>query len=715
MKINLTNGVGIETNSNSDKKIKMKINPDMGMALVTKYLYSNPIQTLTQEYLCNARDASRSTGSEEPIEVTFPTKIEPILRIRDFGPGISDDLMENVFCILGESEKRNSSELTGGFGIGAKSAWAYTDSFIIKSFINGEVSVYLAHIGENQGGVVELISKESTNERNGVEIQINVKEEDIDLFKKAFYRATFFWDIKPILKGILSEEVDETWSKERDVLVRNKNFEIIKSNDIPSYLNIASNRLILVIDKIPYKGGVFHSLDIFKKLLSYDKETLLNTGVSLIVYLNNNDLDISASREEINNNDFSKEEISKILEKVFLDIKTYLDELRKEPKNVVELISLYKKEKTFLAGTLYKDVVYNNVIFQIDTLGFLSIINQLDNRKVYFDNYFSKGSGYRKVLSKKANDEISVFEYKVFYNDENSSDFSIRKKVKYFLNKNSHIKKVYVLKNETNKEIVNTLREYLKIENLSELNIPEKEQTNKERAKKDNSVISINQIVVNNYSHSFNEVTKKVKIDDFNNEKIVYLDDKLKSLEFPISLKNEKIYRDDLISLFSFLTYKNYKILSLSERARNKIKSKQIFSLEQILEKRDWSFTKEDTSNMETFYLKDIRVPSWIIKMNEENILKRIYDKRIENILNYLKRPTIKQLYYCSNFLLKTYFGDLNKDYLNENTLIKKYIEEVNVNYSLISKVNTTSFSELAQNMDEVIFYINEKYKSQNG
>src|SRR5688572_23276532 len=108
-------------------------NPVVIMKIMRSKLYSNPIKVLIQEYLCNARDANREAGCDRAIEVHVPTKFNQSFEVRDYGIGISPERMENVFIRYGESTKRGNNLQTGGFGIGAKSGWSYSDSFSITT------------------------------------------------------------------------------------------------------------------------------------------------------------------------------------------------------------------------------------------------------------------------------------------------------------------------------------------------------------------------------------------------------------------------------------------------------------------------------------------------------------------------------------------------------------------------------------------------------
>ena len=100
--------------------------------LLRSKIYENPIKAICREVSCNARDANRSVGKGDvPIEITVPSYNNLSLIIKDCGPGISPYLIENIFIKYAASTKRDDNTQTGGFGLGAKTPFAYTDSFTI--------------------------------------------------------------------------------------------------------------------------------------------------------------------------------------------------------------------------------------------------------------------------------------------------------------------------------------------------------------------------------------------------------------------------------------------------------------------------------------------------------------------------------------------------------------------------------------------------------
>ena len=104
------------------------------MTILRDAVYSDKVLAVLREYGANAWDAHRSVGKMDlPIKVTLPTREEPTLCVRDYGPGLSHSDVFEVFTQYGASSKRQDDVTVGSFGIGSKSGFAYADSFTIVS------------------------------------------------------------------------------------------------------------------------------------------------------------------------------------------------------------------------------------------------------------------------------------------------------------------------------------------------------------------------------------------------------------------------------------------------------------------------------------------------------------------------------------------------------------------------------------------------------
>ena len=75
--------------------------------ILRNQIYSNKVLAVLREYACNAKDANRDV----PIEVTFPTVLDPQLVIRDRGPGLSYEDMFRIYTQYGKSTKRDDDGL----------------------------------------------------------------------------------------------------------------------------------------------------------------------------------------------------------------------------------------------------------------------------------------------------------------------------------------------------------------------------------------------------------------------------------------------------------------------------------------------------------------------------------------------------------------------------------------------------------------------------
>lgn len=168
------------------------------ISILRDKIYSNPKQTMICEYLSNARDSNVEAGtSPGAIDVQLPTSQDPTFSCRDYGVGLSDDRVREVFTAYGNSTKRKSVSQLGSFGLGGKLAYAYTDSFTITSFYNGMQTIYIADIGTNKEGRLIVASQDKTKEPNGVKISIPIQSQHFSDIIHAYIRTVWLWNDRP--------------------------------------------------------------------------------------------------------------------------------------------------------------------------------------------------------------------------------------------------------------------------------------------------------------------------------------------------------------------------------------------------------------------------------------------------------------------------------------------------------------------------------------
>jgi hypothetical protein len=342
------------------------------MSLIQDKMYQKKLYTPIQEILSNARDAVRelhhnNLSSEnldelsmkrkidelyalnKNIEITLPNELNPVLIIRDYGVGISPERL-TLIKRVGLSTKNKSNVQTGGFGLGLKSAFAYTEQFFIVSYYNGIEYTYICQKNVNKMGAIVLLNETSSQEQNGVEIRIPIKNEDNRALSAHITEIVRFWACKPKVNGL-------------DLIVNNNVLNLQNGSLIAEY-----NYHLAVIDGIPYQ------LDInryFKADLIYDK---LNNQ-KIILFFNVGEIDLVMTREGLEDSVKNNTTISKRINDLFVEMKVYSEqrilsvkESLKGYTDVYNELSLRFKLATLI------DPAFSS--FEIDKDSYLIVINQ---------------------------------------------------------------------------------------------------------------------------------------------------------------------------------------------------------------------------------------------------------------------------------------------------------------------------------------------------
>ena len=309
-------------NSLESKGIKSAVSfgiKDTGLAhifnVLRNQLYTDKIGAVVREYSANAYDANVEIGKPNtPIRVTLPSPLSKVFKIRDFGRGLSEQDIQDIYCFYGESTKRQSNAFIGQLGLGSKSAFAYGDNFVINSFTDGKVRSYNAFIDPSGIGQIALLSTQNTTEANGVEIVIPVKGEDSNYFSRAVKRYLRFFKVRPEIIGMDKGEYDKIFSK-----------PISAGNGWSFYENLDDNRPMAVMGNIAYP--------IDRSALKFVAGNDLDTQIgylfnsSIVVDFGIGDLDVAASREGLQ---YTDRTIQNIKTKASEIIKVLVDDIQKQ-------------------------------------------------------------------------------------------------------------------------------------------------------------------------------------------------------------------------------------------------------------------------------------------------------------------------------------------------------------------------------------------------
>ena len=121
----------VDTNAGETQEFTIKANGKAFRALIST-LYENKIQSIVREIWSNALDAHVEAGcADVPFSVTFPTMLNPVFIVRDYGVSLEHDQVMRLYTTVFESTKEDTNDATGKFGLGSKSPFAYTDLSLI--------------------------------------------------------------------------------------------------------------------------------------------------------------------------------------------------------------------------------------------------------------------------------------------------------------------------------------------------------------------------------------------------------------------------------------------------------------------------------------------------------------------------------------------------------------------------------------------------------
>jgi len=254
------------------------------MTILRDTLYSDKILAVLREYSANAWDAHREVGKGDvPIKVTLPTDLEPTLKIRDYGTGLSPDAVFRVFTQYGKSTKRDDNKAVGMLGIGSKSGFSYADAFTITTWNGGQKYIYTAFLDESNLGMLSLLHQEACRGNDtGTEITIAIQKKDIHLFHDTARNLFQYFIPRPEINIALPLAIPNN-----EKLVHG----IIRTDE---------TNWVAIMGCVPYRVD----MDQITELVEYDGDTISRFGG--VLYFDIGTVEVNASREELKYSDRTK-------------------------------------------------------------------------------------------------------------------------------------------------------------------------------------------------------------------------------------------------------------------------------------------------------------------------------------------------------------------------------------------------------------------------
>jgi hypothetical protein len=310
--------------------------------ILSDSIYVQKVDAVIREICSNAYDAHVEAKQKQQFIVKLPTELDLEFKVRDFGFGLSAEDM-SMYTTYGESTKSSSNAYIGAFGIGAKSPFAYTNTFNVTSYQNGKGRAYSMFV-EDGSPQMTLMGEFDTQEGSGLEVFFQVRIDDVkDFQRKAVKILSFMSDKAEIVN------VSDTWREELNLEV--KNYEWVDASYIgggyqTSKVDIDTlfKGFRIIQGNVAYEMNMFEVREIFRLALGKDYDKTFRYLKSEF-YLNgfikvpNGTFVPHPSRERLTFDDLTKATLKNIFYKVF----QYLvyDEIEAILNNVQSYYELY--------------------------------------------------------------------------------------------------------------------------------------------------------------------------------------------------------------------------------------------------------------------------------------------------------------------------------------------------------------------------------------
>lgn len=169
----ITEGIGTTTKMNISADIEAHL-----IKVVTEWSYEDILGSVIREQISNGIDSHMEANVTDPVIIRLLNENGNYsLHFIDVGLGLDKEGFEVFILGIGQSSKRNNPNLLGGYGLGSKNPLGYQDSYIYICRKDGIERKFIVFKGEEVPEST-MVYEKPTEERNGVEIIININYSD---------------------------------------------------------------------------------------------------------------------------------------------------------------------------------------------------------------------------------------------------------------------------------------------------------------------------------------------------------------------------------------------------------------------------------------------------------------------------------------------------------------------------------------------------------
>lgn len=301
--------------------------------ILSSGIYSNKTFAIIRELACNAADAHISAGkSDVPFMVHLPNSFEPYLSVQDYGTGLSDEDVQELYTTYFSSTKNDSNDFIGSLGLGSKSPFSYTNTFTVTSVYQGVQRIYSAFLDSDGTPSISKLAEQETDEPNGVTVQVPVESSvDMSRFKNEAMEALRWFSPEPVVVGVNNFELLVT-----EYYKESTNWGLRGKRDPDDKLRLVEGRATIIQGRIEYP--------IESEPLQFESneryiERLLQLPLDIRVPIGT--VGVAASREALSYDPVTIDNIKQHLKQVYDEIINSLNEKLKEAPTLWEATKVH--------------------------------------------------------------------------------------------------------------------------------------------------------------------------------------------------------------------------------------------------------------------------------------------------------------------------------------------------------------------------------------
>lgn len=307
--------------------------------ILSSSLYKHQTLAMVREVLSNAVDAHTDAQVTDPVEVTVDDEYFTVV---DKGKGIPPDLIKPIYGTYGSGTKRNDTNAIGGFGLGCKSPFAYTDNFEVTSCYDGTKTIYRmskgSKVSNGKPSIITILSV-PCGEETGITVRIPIHDKDIMSIRRMVTSLTYLGE----LKVVLNEELKPTMGMSLDT----GSYTFSNENQLPIMLDYISNlsnstmfvRYANILYPLPeLTADVPSEYElVLRKIMNFC--AMLNQRIygiyRIVIQAAPNTLSVQPSRESLSETAFTYQSLTKLLTSVVSDLENKLAILTCEHKELM--------------------------------------------------------------------------------------------------------------------------------------------------------------------------------------------------------------------------------------------------------------------------------------------------------------------------------------------------------------------------------------------